>query len=368
MVICETVFLRRLAGLTEPDAGASDSSREEAVEGLLKVGKRVVDPSLITGVKYLGRLYSLMERLAPAGNRRLLFSQYAGLVWLGLFHPTRQSWRGLSEASRLRKVQQALGGPRASLGSLSESVRVFDPQLLEPVFQELFAQLPQQQIPRQTARGSAAGITFVAVPAAAMLEQVADRDLALSHVELRPRLLDCLFEIEDIVNLVIELQFALLDERQDRDGGDRFGDAGDAEQARRLNLFVLGEVRVAITSRQDEPPMIGHRQRGTWNRMLLHEVSHQLIEAGQFVIAPAGRDRERRLVLLVTGTAQDSPRPFAGELAVVQHEDAVDDHMLAPFGPRTPTANAEYFMRPPSFSIRISLKSPLVVEELSFAP
>ena len=93
--------------------------------------------------------------------------------------------------------------------------------------------------------------------------------------------------------------------------------------------------------------------------MLLHEVSHQLIEAGQFVIAPAGRDRERRLVLLVTGTAQDSPRPFAGELAVVQHEDAVDDHMLDPFGPRTPTANAEYFMRPPSFSIRISLKSPL---------
>ena len=70
MVICETVFLRRLAGLTEPDSGASDSSREEAVEGPLKIGKRVVDPSLITGVKYLGRLSSLMERLAPAGGER----------------------------------------------------------------------------------------------------------------------------------------------------------------------------------------------------------------------------------------------------------------------------------------------------------
>lgn len=126
-----------------------------------------VDPATVAGVKYLGRLYSLMERLAPAGcerdaagNRRLLFSQYAGLVLLGLFNPTLQSLRGLSEASRLRKVQKALGGPRASrasLGSLSESVRVFDPQLLEPIFAELFAQLPQTQCSRQTARGSAAG-------------------------------------------------------------------------------------------------------------------------------------------------------------------------------------------------------------------
>ena len=82
---------------TEPDAGAIGSSGAAAVEGPLivegplMIGKRVVDPSLITGVKYLGRLYSLMERLAPAGcerdaagNRRLLFSQYAGLVLLGL--------------------------------------------------------------------------------------------------------------------------------------------------------------------------------------------------------------------------------------------------------------------------------------------
>ena len=136
--------------MTEQDSDAIDSSGEEAVEGLLNMGQRVVDPRLITGMKYLGRLYSLMERLAPAGrerdaagNRRLLFSQYAGLVLWGLFNPTLQSWRGLSEASRLRKVQQALGGPRASLGSLSESVRVFDPQLLEPIFAELFAQLPQ---------------------------------------------------------------------------------------------------------------------------------------------------------------------------------------------------------------------------------
>ena len=107
--------------MTEQDAGAIDSSGEEVVEGPLQIGQRVVDPSLVTGMKYLARRYSLMERLAPAGrerdaagNRRLLFSPSAGLVLWGLVNPTLQSWRGLSEASRLRKVPQALGdrGPR----------------------------------------------------------------------------------------------------------------------------------------------------------------------------------------------------------------------------------------------------------------
>ena len=54
--------------MTEQDA--SGSSREEAVEGPLNIGGRLVDPSLITGIKYLGRLSSLRERLAPAGGGR----------------------------------------------------------------------------------------------------------------------------------------------------------------------------------------------------------------------------------------------------------------------------------------------------------
>jgi len=40
-------------------------------------------------------------------------------------------------------VQQALGGgPKASKGSLSESLRVFDPRLLEGLFQELLDKVP----------------------------------------------------------------------------------------------------------------------------------------------------------------------------------------------------------------------------------
>ena len=48
-----------------------------------------------------------------------------------------QSVRGLSDASQLKKVQRLLGGRRASVGSLSESVRVFDPQHLGIIFEQM---------------------------------------------------------------------------------------------------------------------------------------------------------------------------------------------------------------------------------------
>ena len=77
-----------------------------------------------------------------AGNRRLLYSHYASLVLLSLFNPAMQTLRGLQSASELRHVQKKLGTGRASLGSLSESCRVFDPELLVPLIQELLAGLP----------------------------------------------------------------------------------------------------------------------------------------------------------------------------------------------------------------------------------
>ena len=109
-----------------------------------------LDPQSVEGVKYLKRAFKLLERLAPAGterdtagNRRLLFSHYTGLVLLGLFNPTVQSLRGLSQLSGVRKVQKILGSHRASIGSLSESVRVFDPALMEPIIDELLAGIPK---------------------------------------------------------------------------------------------------------------------------------------------------------------------------------------------------------------------------------
>lgn len=104
----------------------------------------------IQGLGHLKKVFRALDKLAPvgtdrdsAGNRRLLYSQYASLVLLSMFNPAMQCVRGLSDASALKKVRKLIGGGRASVGSLSESVRVFDPELLEPILQGLLADLPQ---------------------------------------------------------------------------------------------------------------------------------------------------------------------------------------------------------------------------------
>lgn len=109
-----------------------------------------LDPAKVQGVKQLQSIFRMLERLAPvgcerdrAGNRELLFPQYAGLMLLGLFNPTLQSVAGLSQLSELRKVQKLLGGPRVSVGSFSEAARVFEAEALRAIFQELFDSLPE---------------------------------------------------------------------------------------------------------------------------------------------------------------------------------------------------------------------------------
>jgi Transposase DDE domain len=102
----------------------------------------------VTSLKYFDRLKPLLARLRPvgcqrdkAGNRELHFDEYCLLVLLYLFNPICVSLRALQQASELNKVQKKLGVPRSSLGSLSEAVQVFDPQLLEPIVRELAQQL-----------------------------------------------------------------------------------------------------------------------------------------------------------------------------------------------------------------------------------
>jgi hypothetical protein len=101
----------------------------------------------IQHTRLVGRACRLFECLAEAGtardhagNRKLLYSHYASLILLSFFNPSMQSLRGIQQASTLRSVQKRLGVGRASLGSLSESSRVFDPDLLVPLVQELLAE------------------------------------------------------------------------------------------------------------------------------------------------------------------------------------------------------------------------------------
>jgi len=104
----------------------------------------------LSGFKYLDRLLPMLARLHDfgcardrAGNRQLHYDQYCLLVLLALFNPVVRSLRAIQQASTLRKVQQWLGCPRTSLGSLSEAVDVFDPKRLEAIIGELLKEVPQ---------------------------------------------------------------------------------------------------------------------------------------------------------------------------------------------------------------------------------
>jgi hypothetical protein len=104
----------------------------------------------LQGGKFLKRATKLFETLADvgterdtAGKRKLLFSHYAGLVLLGFFNPVMQSLRGMQRASEVKRIQKLIGGKRTSLGSLSESVTVFEPELLEPIVTGLLEQIAQ---------------------------------------------------------------------------------------------------------------------------------------------------------------------------------------------------------------------------------
>jgi hypothetical protein len=102
----------------------------------------------IQGLKYFDQLAPLLERLHDVGcqrdrarNRSLHFDHYCMLMLLYFFNPVVKSLRGLQQASKLKNVQKKLGCPRTSLGSLSESVSVFDPERLKEIIAELGEQL-----------------------------------------------------------------------------------------------------------------------------------------------------------------------------------------------------------------------------------
>ena len=117
---------------------------------------------------HLKRAFALLDALHDvgcerdtAGNRTLHFDGYCKLVLLYIWNPLIGSVRGLQQALGLPAVAKALGVGRFSLGSFSESVRVFDPDLLRPVIDELAGQL--RRLAPQLAAGDPrlAGLEYV---------------------------------------------------------------------------------------------------------------------------------------------------------------------------------------------------------------
>ena len=102
----------------------------------------------LQGFKYFKAISGMLENLHAAGcardragNRLLHMDQYMSLILLYMFNPICSSLRAVQQAGELKKVQRKLGCPRASLGSLSESARVFDSELMQEIIQELSGQL-----------------------------------------------------------------------------------------------------------------------------------------------------------------------------------------------------------------------------------
>jgi len=106
----------------------------------------------VKGLKYFKILQPLLDRLHAIGtardranNRQLHMDQYCTLVLLWLYSPLVDSLRGLQQASTLRKIQSKFGISKTSLGSLSESVTIFDPEPLKQIARELGDRLPVVQ-------------------------------------------------------------------------------------------------------------------------------------------------------------------------------------------------------------------------------
>src|SRR5690554_5893614 len=94
----------------------------------------------LRGFKQLQRVAELLSSLHDvgcardkAGNRKLHYDDYVMLVLLALMNPLIDSMRTLQQVASLPEVQKRLGIKPFSLGSFSESCRVFSPAMLQQV-------------------------------------------------------------------------------------------------------------------------------------------------------------------------------------------------------------------------------------------
>lgn len=106
-------------------------------------------PGRLEGLTFLQRMRPLLARVRDdatqrdrAGNRKLFFDDACSLILLTFFNPTFQSVHNLEAASRLSAVRKKLGCRETSLGSLSEGLRLFDPERLAEIVQELLGRIP----------------------------------------------------------------------------------------------------------------------------------------------------------------------------------------------------------------------------------
>lgn len=115
---------------------ATKRSGEQKQAG--EVGRRLRSVQLIKPLrKLLKQIHPAGCERDRAGNRKFFYDHYLSLLLLYFANPSLDSLRALQNATNWEKVRQRLKIPRVSLGSLSESVSVFDPALVRPILKEL---------------------------------------------------------------------------------------------------------------------------------------------------------------------------------------------------------------------------------------
>lgn len=122
---------RRPRPVGSDDEAEGDPAEEAAARRLRSV--RMIKPLR----QMLKQIHLAGTERDHAGNREFYYDHYLSLLLLYFVNPSLTSLRSLQNASNWQKVRKRLGIPRVSLGSLSESPRVFDPALVRPILKEL---------------------------------------------------------------------------------------------------------------------------------------------------------------------------------------------------------------------------------------
>jgi hypothetical protein len=134
-----------------PATRQSEQSRELRADGYAVIvptmagqTKRAIGDQDVQGLKCLRKISPLLSRLRKvgterdrAGNRLLFMDHSCALILMALFSPMIRSLRDPQRACALDKVRKRLRVSRASMGSLSASVAIFDPAQLKEIAAEL---------------------------------------------------------------------------------------------------------------------------------------------------------------------------------------------------------------------------------------
>lgn len=128
---------------------SDDAVQPSSPTGFDSDSKPTITARDLQGLKFFKRIRPLLSSLHDIGaqrdkahNRDLHMDEYCVLVLMWMFNPILTSLRGLQQASTLAEVQRKFGVGRSSLGSLSESVSIFDPEPLKQIAAALATEVP----------------------------------------------------------------------------------------------------------------------------------------------------------------------------------------------------------------------------------